>query len=101
MKISLLAFAAFIIISPKAANAAEVNSACYAKAEAAVKNQAEPGYYDADGIDALDCVIAPNKKAVVCEVGAYKGNGAAADSYRVVLNASCTKVFRVELTGEE
>ena len=82
------------------ASAAQIDRACFAKAAAAVERQS-PGYYDRDGVEALSCGLAPNKKAVICDVGASKGDGAASDTYRVVLNASCTKVFRVELTGEE
>lgn len=83
------------------ANAAQVNRVCYSKAETAVKRQAERGYYDRNGIQALSCDIASNGKAVICEVGAFKGDGAASDTFRVVLNASCSRLFRVELTGEE
>ncbi len=80
--------------------AEEVSKQCYSKAASAVEEFADGGY-DEDGFWAYDCQLADNKKAVVCDVGASKGNGDATDTYRVVLNKSCNKVFRVELTGEE
>lgn len=83
------------------AQAAELASACYLKAEVAVEKNAEENYYDQDGFYAYECLLAPNNKAVVCEVSASKGDGAANDTFRVVLNSSCTKTYRVELIGEE
>ncbi|MFS4457849.1 hypothetical protein [Bdellovibrio sp. HCB2-146] len=81
---------------------AQANTVCEAKAEAAVaKFVAEADYYDKDGFDAIECVLAPNKKAILCDVAANKGDGAATDSYLVVLNESCTRTYRVQLTGEE
>ncbi len=78
-----------------------VTPKCYAQAAKFAEDQAEHGYYDKDGFEAHQCEMAPNKKAVICEVSASKGDGAATDTYRVVLNASCSKAHRVELIGEE
>jgi hypothetical protein len=98
---NVVALFALVGALPSIAGAAGISRVCYSKAETAVKKQAQPGYYDRDGIEALSCELAANQKAVLCEVGALKGEGAAADTYRVVLNASCSRVFRVDLIGEE
>jgi len=74
---------------------------CYKTAATAVERQAEVGYYDQNGIATAECAPAPNRRAWICSVAAYKGDGAAADTYRVVLNSSCTRAYRVELIGEE
>lgn len=71
-----------------------VPSKCYTKAAAAVR-------YSGEEAEAHECTLAPNGKAVICEVAAYKGGGDAVDTWRVVLNKTCTKVFRTELIGEE
>ena len=82
--------------------AAQAKTVCESKAEAAVAKFVEDkDYYDQDGFDAFECVLAPNKKVVLCDVAAGKGDGAATDSYLVVLNESCTRTYRVQLTGEE
>lgn len=57
--------------------------------------------YDRDGIEAYKCELAANRAAVICEVSAAKGDGAASDTYRTILTKSCTKVLRVELLFEE
>jgi len=69
-------------------------------AKFAEQNKAHNGY-DRDGFWGVSCELAPNQKAVICEVAASKGRGAATDTYQVVMNATCTKALRVELTGEE
>ncbi len=74
---------------------------CYREAAKFAEQQAEYDYYDKDGFESHRCELAANKKAVICEVSAAKGDGAATDTYRVVLNASCSKAHRVELIGEE
>lgn len=75
--------------------------ACYSKAENAVTKFVESGVYDNDGIHADKCSQSPRGRALVCEVSAAKGNGAATDSYLAVLSLDCKRVFRVELIGEE
>lgn len=82
------------------ASAAEIAKQCYWNAQSFVALQAERNY-DEDGFHAYNCSLAPNKKAVICEVSASKGDGAATDTYRVVMNLSCSKAYRVEMTGEE
>lgn len=79
---------------------ANIPAACYAKAEAATEKFAD-SYYDKNGFSAYDCAIAPNGGAVICDVSASKGDGAAIDGYRAVLSLDCKKVYRVELTSEE
>ncbi len=79
-----------------------VPSICYKNAEKFTEQSAR-NYreYDESGFWAYSCFIASNKKAVICDVSASKGDGDATDTYRTVLNRSCTKAFRVELVGEE
>lgn len=90
-----------LFTSSGVASAAQVTPACYSKASASVENFVEKDYYDENGFFAFECVVAENNKVVICGVGASKGEGAATDTYRVVLNNSCTKSFRVEMIGEE
>lgn len=89
MKIILLA-----IVSLVSAQAFAVPNKCYTKAAAAVR-------YSGEEAEAHECKLAPNGGAVICEVAAYKGGGDAVDTWLVVLNKTCTKVFRTELIGEE
>ncbi|CAN5596833.1 hypothetical protein BH10BDE1_BH10BDE1_31620 [soil metagenome] len=95
--VSSLSFAA-PTLPPRADSVSEI---CYAKAESAVTKFVEPGMYDLDGILADDCRKSPRGNAVVCQVSASKGDGAASDSYLALLSADCLRVYRVELTGEE
>lgn len=78
---------------------------CARTAEKAVKESVAmsvlSGRYDEDGIFAGDCNVAKNQKAMLCEVGAMKGDGAASDTYLVVMDLKCRKTFRVEMIGEE
>lgn len=96
--VSALFFSSFIFSNSVMAK--EISKQCYDQAASAAEELANGGY-DENGFWAFDCRLADNKKVVVCDVGASKGNGDATDTYRVVLNKSCTHVFRVELTGEE
>ncbi len=81
---------------------AEIPARCAGKAERAVRTESEySSRYAGESVYAHECVLADNRGAVICDVAAEKGDGAATDSYRVVLNKTCTRVFRVELTGEE
>lgn len=82
-------------------HADEVEPKCAKRAERAVSRFVKPGVYDKDGFEAYDCTLGANKRVMICEVVAAKGDGAAADTYRVVLNAECSRTFRVELIGEE
>ena len=86
--------------STLSASASEVAKVCFGSAQKFVAAQAERNY-DEDGFNAYECFVAPNKKAVICDVSASKGDGAATDTYRVVMNLSCSKAYRVEMTGEE
>ncbi len=75
---------------------------CLKAAEKAVEKATKGQHYDKDGFsDNSSCLMASNKAVVVCEVYASKGGGDAYDTYRAVLNKTCTKTFRVELTGDE
>lgn len=96
-----LMFLTFLISAPAFAKAGEISTQCYLKAETAVEQFAQPGYYDEDGFQAFNCELASNQKAMICDVGALKGGGEASDTFRVVLSAACDKIYRVELTGEE
>lgn len=85
-----------------ATDASEISKACFSKAVSAVeKHVAEDNYYDEDGMETQACAVASNNAAVICEVTAYKGEGEASDTFRVVLNRKCTRTFRVEMTAEE
>ncbi|MGE3757526.1 MAG: hypothetical protein AB7H97_07210 [Pseudobdellovibrionaceae bacterium] len=95
---TLLPFLVFVSCTP--AFAVPVGTKCYKNAAAAVEAAAETTY-DRGGIRATGCLLASNKKVVLCEVEAPKGRGAAVDSYRVVLSANCSRVYRVDLVGEE
>ena len=79
---------------------AGISQTCSKKAIKAVEQNAVNSY-DQDGISVVDCEVAPNNAALICDMRAQKGDGAANDSYTVVLTKSCSKVLRVELTGEE
>lgn len=57
--------------------------------------------YDPNGIEAYKCEIAQNKAVVLCELLASKGDGDAHDTYRAVLNKSCTRVLRLDVIGIE
>ncbi len=82
-------------------NADELDPKCKAKAEKAVARFVEEEKYDENGFETYDCILAKNNKAMICEVNASKGDGAANDTYRVVLNLNCDRTYRVELIGEE
>jgi hypothetical protein len=73
---------------------------CNKVASQATKNFAGEGY-DKDGFWAIECKPSSDGRVVVCQVAADKGNGAASDTYQVVLNKSCTAAFSVKLVGEE
>lgn len=81
--------------------AGDFSSSCLYKAETAVAEFVGKNNYDKNGFTALECALALNKAVVICDVSASKGDGAANDSYRVILNNTCSEVYRVELTGEE
>lgn len=74
---------------------------CGPIAEKEATKRVKKNYYDKDGIWAYECVLAPNKAVVICDLGANKGDGGATDTLRVVLNKTCTKVFKVTLISEE
>ena len=92
---------ALMLVFSVVAKADPISKKCYAKAETAVAETVVKSYYDKDGFDAYMCEVAENQKVIICEVTAMKGKGKATDTYRVVLNKSCTVDFRVDLIGEE
>lgn len=57
--------------------------------------------YDRDGMHTFGCKFSPNRQVVLCDVSAYKGDGAASDTYRVVLAKTCDELVRLQLIGEE
>lgn len=97
--LTLFSLTALLMTSP-AAKAVSIPNSCFTKAASAVEARFGDAY-DKDGIEAYECQRSATGKAIVCDVAANKGDGAAADTYQVVLNQYCDKVFRIELTGEE
>ncbi len=81
--------------------AASIAKECYSKSESSVAQSVSQNDYDEDGFSAYKCEVAKNNSAILCEVSASKGDGAAIDTYRVVLNKSCSHTFRIDLIGEE
>lgn len=77
-----------------------IPQSCYGKAESAVERRFSYRY-DAEGFEAYDCQKNSTGKVVNCEVSASKGDGAATDTYRVTMDLTCSRVFRVDLIGEE
>jgi hypothetical protein len=57
--------------------------------------------YDREGFEGFDCEVSPRGRAIICKVAASKGDGAALDTYQVVMNLKCSKAFRIDLVGEE
>jgi hypothetical protein len=57
--------------------------------------------YDREGFEGLNCKRSPVGRAIECTVAASKGNGAAIDTYRVILNTRCSNYYRIDLVGEE
>lgn len=82
------------IVTLVSTQAFAVPSKCFTLAENNVR-------YEGEEAHAYKCEFAPNKAAVICEVAAYKSDGEAIDTWRVVLNKTCSKVYRSELIGEE
>lgn len=80
---------------------ASVPETCLASASAAVERSGFNDRYDVGGFETLGCERSLNRKVVLCEVSASKGDGAASDTFRVVLSASCSRVLRIDLIGEE
>ena len=96
-----LAIIAIILnISSQAFAFDTIPAVCYKKAAIVASKFAGSGY-DKNGFEAFECDIAPNEAVILCNVSASKGDGAANDTYLVVLNRSCTRALRVDLTGEE
>lgn len=92
--------ALLIAFTAATSNAAPIPAYCEENAASSVESKFSDDY-DREGFEGYKCEKSPRGKAVVCEVAASKGDGAAIDTYRVILNASCSKTFRVELIGEE
>ncbi|MFP5458888.1 MAG: hypothetical protein ACLGG7_09165 [Bacteriovoracia bacterium] len=80
---------------------ASVPESCFTKASSAVERSSFNDRYDVGGFETLDCERSLNRKVVLCEVSASKGDGAATDTFRVVLSESCSRVLRIDLIGEE
>lgn len=83
------------------ASASFSQNRCYQTAKSALGIELAGENYDNDDYYDGGCSLADNKKAVLCLLGASKGDGAATDTYLVVLNKICTHVFRIQLVGEE
>jgi hypothetical protein len=91
----------FISVFSVSVRATEIADHCYSNAEIFTEKFAETKNYDAKGFKAFQCIIASNGRVVICDVSAYKGNGEGVDTYKTVMNLSCTEPLRVEVTGEE
>lgn len=81
--------------------ASDIPASCFTKAAKAVERAIADRSYDANGFNTLECKLASNKAVYLCQVAASKGDGAAMDSYLVVLSKTCSKALRVELASEE
>ena len=80
----------------------KVPSKCFIKAQVLLTSFVEElGIYDQDGIEAYDCALAKNKAAIICDLSASKGDGAAVDTYKLVMDKKCSIAYRYELIGEE
>jgi hypothetical protein len=90
----------FLAFSSSFTFASAVPAVCFRNAEKFVESSVGDSY-DKEGFDAYECKKSPVGNAVVCDVAASKGNGAAFDTYRVVLSPSCKRSYRIELIGEE
>lgn len=101
MKLFISTLILLSAFSLKADEGATAPKSCNKKAAKAVAEKVEKRKYDQDGLDAYECLLSPNGLVVVCGVSASKGSGDAIDSYQVVLDKTCTAIYRVELTGEE
>ena len=101
MKVLLLVVQIGFVGFSAQAESAKPAAACFQNAvEAARKFGAE--LYAQNEILTENCKFIRRKKAVSCEVRAFKGEGgAASDQYEVVLTNDCSKVMRLTLTGEE
>jgi hypothetical protein len=98
LTLSILALS-FVASTSRAAN---VPVACEGNAESFLEGYQDlQDRYDREGFMTTECSVSPRGSAVVCEVGASKGDGAAIDTYMVVMNKKCTRLFRIVLTGEE
>lgn len=71
-----------------------VPSKCFTLAENKVR-------YTGEEAEAYKCELAANGGAVICEVAAYKGGGDAVDTWRIVMDKTCSRVYRSDLIGEE
>ena len=100
MKTAIFSIGLGLLLSSSIVSAASVPAQCFNKAASAVEKQYAENY-DKDGFEAYDCNKSTDNRAVVCDVAASKGDGAALDTYQVVMNKTCSKVFSVKLTGEE
>lgn len=81
--------------------ASDIPAQCFIKATKAVEKSTTTGGYDTNGVETLECKLADNKAVYLCQVAASKGDGAAMDSYLVVLTKTCSKALRLELSSEE
>lgn len=87
-------FLILTIITLISTHAFALPSKCFTLAENNVR-------YAGEEAEAYKCKLATNGGAVICEVAAYKGGGDAVDTWRVVLNKTCSRVLRSDLIGEE
>lgn len=80
----------------------KVPSKCFIKAQVLLTDFVKDrGIYDEDGIEAEECSLVKNKAAIICDLSATKGDGAAVDRYVIVMDKKCSIAYRYELIGEE
>ncbi len=77
---------------------ASMAGVCESRASRAAQNTVEDPEFR---VEMVSCALAPNKKVTICDVSGSNGDGAGDKEYRVVLDRSCKKVYRIDLTGEE
>lgn len=94
MKYLILSMLAIVSFSASAASF----KACEIKAEKVISKKSR---YKGEEVTAYDCDLAPNRAVVICEVAANKGDGAATDTWKVVLSRDCSEVYEMEMIGEE
>ena len=79
-----------------------VAGVCENKAENAIRqNSFFADRYVGEQIYVYECNQASNAGLVICQAVAYKGSGEASDDWKVVMNKTCSKVLRIDLTAEE
>jgi hypothetical protein len=100
--VTTLVFASVSTFTATLAHAGTVPVVCIQNAAKFVESAVDADKYDREGFEAFECRKANLGRIVICDVAAPKGGGEAMDTYRVVMNKTCTRTLRpVDLVGEE